>query len=114
MTARALTLAIVFAGGLAASPALADKTKADAWFDRLDQNGDGVITQEESLAKAQRRFKKLDADGDGQISEAEFMARHERRFAEADADGDGKVTREEFHAAMAAHRARKRDGAASD
>lgn len=39
----------------------------DAWFAKVDANGDGVLTREEFRADAARVFKLLDANGDGVI-----------------------------------------------
>lgn len=40
-------------------------------------------------------FQKVDANGDGMISKAEFMAKHEERFNESDANKDGQISKEE-------------------
>jgi len=87
-------------------------------FDRMDLNGDGSITVEESKALQQVRFIAKDGNSDGSLSEEEFMKRGEKRwkgrhhadderfaklrewktqlFAEADQNGDKKVSRSEF------------------
>ncbi len=44
-------------------------------------------------------FEKLDTDKNGSISEAEFLAKSKERFAEMDANKDGNVTPEEAKAA---------------
>lgn len=43
-------------------------------------------------------MEKMDADGDGIITEAEFTAHCKERFAKLDADGNGEVTKDEFAA----------------
>lgn len=90
---------------------------------RLDADGDGVVSLQEFQAAGAERFAALDADGDGRISAEEFAAgrrgparaagdksdgrhagpRAERMqqfraqyFAKLDADGDGYVSRAEF------------------
>lgn len=49
--------------------------------------------------RAETRFDRLDADGDGMISREEFLAamenRVERQFARMDRNEDGKITRED-------------------
>lgn len=40
-------------------------------------------------------FEKMDTDGDGVISKAEFLTAAEARFAKADTDGDGAISAEE-------------------
>ncbi len=90
---------------------------------RLDTDGDGLVSLQEFQAAGQARFASLDADGDGFISADEFAAGRrgpgkaeagkadgpraehraermqqfrEQRFASLDADGDGRVSRAEF------------------
>ncbi|MCO6389724.1 hypothetical protein GTW25_01595 [Aliihoeflea aestuarii] len=49
--------------------------------------------------RAETRFDRLDADGDGMISREEFLAamenRVERQFARMDRNEDGRITRED-------------------
>lgn len=45
-------------------------------FEKTDANGDGVISHEEFLAKAEERFKMMDADGDGKITKEEAENHH--------------------------------------
>lgn len=69
-------------------------------FERLDANGDGVITAADLEARAGERlswFQKkklhvLDKDGDGKVSAEEFAARSKQRFSDIDLDNDGKIT----------------------
>lgn len=63
-------------------------------------------------------FEKMDADKDGSVTEAEFLDRHKKKFAEIDADKNGKVTKEELEARHAemkkkyGERKMKKDGEA--
>ena len=84
----------------------------DRFWDRLDSDGDGFVTEAE--AKSMRRgrgqrgqrgqgqggpnilLQRLDTDKDGKVSEEEWKA----FFKAADKDGDGAVTAEELGAAM--------------
>lgn len=47
------------------------------------------------------KFERMDSDGDGVVTKDEFMAHSEKRFSKMDADGDGKITKEESDAARA-------------
>jgi hypothetical protein len=47
-----------------------------------DTNGDGMISKDEFLSKAQERFGTTDANGDGNIDRDEAKAAHEKRRAE--------------------------------
>ena len=88
----------------------ASSKKSTEWFDKLDTNKDGYVTQDEvSQAKATRRadmkarfderFKEADANNDGQLSLDEVQARMPRladRFNTLDKDQIGMLTREEL------------------
>ena len=101
-------------------------TQANARFDAIDTNFDGVLTEAERRAygderrdeRRERRFERLDADGDGSISRAEMEAadatrdarreeRRERMKARFDTDGDGMVSEAERAAAREARDARR-------
>lgn len=101
-----VTLAMLTLG---ASSALADGDRADRWFNRLDTNKDGVISQAEVNARQTDRFAKIDANGDGMISLEEYGARGKAHFAKADTDGNGEVTKEEFTAALDQWRDKHKD-----
>ena len=53
----------------------------------------------------EEHFKRLDEDGDGHISEEEWLKHHAERFRKIDKNGDGLVTAWEM---MAHHNARRR------
>ena len=44
-------------------------------------------------------MQKVDTNGDGVISKAEFMAKHEEMFAKMDANKDGNLSADEMKAA---------------
>lgn len=46
-----------------------------------------------------KMFEKIDSNSDGVITQEEFLARHTERFATIDANHDGKVTKEEMQTA---------------
>ncbi len=48
-----------------------------------------------------KMMERVDTNGDGVISKAEFMAKHEEAFAKMDADGNGSLTTEELESAKA-------------
>lgn len=93
-------------------------------FERLDENHDGFVTEDEQMSGMSRlrrnaeaiegamatRFDTLDTNGDGRLSEQEFMASPAGGglAARIDRDGDGAVSKEEFTAAIEAARAAKR------
>ncbi len=95
MKKRGTVLAIALLA-TSSSLALAGEGKAGRWFDRLDTNSDGVITQGEMEARRSERFAKIDADGDGMIALEEYNAQAQERFARADRDGNGEISKEEF------------------
>lgn len=50
--------------------------------------------------KFQRHMmEKIDTNGDGVISKAEFMAAHEEKFTKMDTDGNGELSADELKAA---------------
>ena len=62
--------------------------------------GNGVALSQESESGIEEHgsgtLKKMDMDGDGQVSLDEFLAKAEKRFGKMDADEDGFVTAEEY------------------
>jgi len=47
-------------------------------------------------------MQKVDTNGDGMVSKTEFMAKHEEMFAKMDANNDGNLTKEEMKSAREA------------
>ena len=93
----------------------------EAMFERLDQDGDGVVTSDEVPDGQKERFDRIlsrgDQDRDGRLTREEFMASLEgaqsrqgqgrggragrnfdpgRMFERMDTNGDGKITRDEL------------------
>ena len=65
----------------------AGSKRSSDWFDKLDLNKDGYVTQEETRqAKETRR--------------GEMKARFDERFKEADANNDGQLSLDEVQAKM--------------
>ena len=54
--------------------------RRSAWFAKLDQNGDGVLTEAEVGAKKWRFIGRADANHDGQVTMAEFLSAPHPRF----------------------------------
>jgi EF-hand domain pair/EF hand len=87
--------------------------RSGEWFDKLDQNKDGYVTQDElkqaretrhemhgdMREKMEQRFKEADANSDGQLSLDEVqskMPRLEERFSALDTDKNGLLSKEEI------------------
>jgi Ca2+-binding EF-hand superfamily protein len=104
----ALGVSLLGSGALAGA-ALADHRGAPrgfgpSWFDRLDADGDGRLTQAEIDDARRARLAEFDQDGDAQLSLEEYQAlwlavmreRMVDQFQALDADGDGVVTVDEY------------------
>ncbi len=75
--------------------------------------GNGMALSQESEGEVEKgspgKLKKIDTDGDGQISLDEFLAKAEKRFGKMDADEDGFVTAEEYKEKRKAVRAKSQE-----
>lgn len=61
--------------------------------------GEGYEAREQHREQRRdRMLERADTNGDGVVSYDEFIDRAEARFAELDADGDGVITRDEAQA----------------
>jgi Ca2+-binding EF-hand superfamily protein len=92
--------------------------RSGEWFDKLDLNKDGYLTQEEmKQARATRhgdmkekmeaRFKEADVNSDGQISLEEAQAKMPRvaeRFTTLDTDKNGMLSKDELKHGAPGHR----------
>ncbi|TPM42702.1 signal transduction protein [Mesorhizobium sp. B2-3-2] len=92
------------------SAAHAQDLSSGRLFQRIDTNGDGVISKDEILAGRQRLFSRLDRNGDGVIDKDEIevardaimdraeaaAARLGNAMRRVDTNGDGKVSADEF------------------
>ena len=87
--------------------------RSGEWFDKLDQNKDGYVTQDElkqahqtrremrgdMKEKMDQRFKDADANSDGQLSLDEVQSKMPRlaeRFNALDVDKNGLLSKEEI------------------
>ena len=83
------------------------------WFERLDLNGDGFVTQDEmkeAHAAMKERFEKgmhehgagmfdrLDSNKDGVVDQSELAAQAKQRFDRLDTDKNGSLSKEELSA----------------
>ena len=89
----------------------AGSKRSTDWFDKLDMNKDGFVTQDEMRqaketrrgemkARFDERFKEADVNNDGQLSLDEVQAKMPRmadRFTAMDKDNNGMLSREELH-----------------
>lgn len=101
------TTLLVTLMSFAAAPAVAQSQdqmqQLLANFDRIDANGDGVISRAEYRNVQAARWTEIDRNGDGYLSEDDFpriaVGRARTRLAEIahlDANGDGRISRDEF------------------
>lgn len=87
--------------------------RSGKWFDKLDQDKDGYLSQEEMKQardtrhqrhgdmkqKKEARFKEADANGDGQLSLDEVQSKMPRmadRFSTLDTDKNGMLSKDEL------------------
>ena len=56
-----------------------------------DVDGDGVVTEEEFVARADDWFARIDADGDGVITQADFAGRRPGAGGQGQGQGQGRA-----------------------
>jgi Ca2+-binding EF-hand superfamily protein len=95
--------------------------RSGEWFDKLDLNKDGYLSQDEMKqardtrhgshgdmkAKMEERFKEADANADGQLSLDEVQAKMPRlaeRFTTLDTDKNGLLSKDELKHGRPGHR----------
>ncbi|WP_428409990.1 EF-hand domain-containing protein [Hyphococcus sp.] len=105
---KKLMIGSIAAAGAAliAASAMAGEGKGEGrWsghWDRMDVNGDGVLTADEMSEKHAQFIEDADADGDGAVTKEEMKAFHEAKRAEwrearnPDKNGDGVVDKTEY------------------
>lgn len=91
-------LALSTASLLAFAGAALANEKGDEW-QKMDADGDGMVTAAESGTAARDMFSRADGDGDGRVTAAEMQAAH------ADKAGDSGKTAQDFN-----EKIRKMDG----
>ena len=67
------------------------KAKADAWWKKVDTDGDGRISRDEASANAPhvaKNFDKIDSDHDGTVSREELRAAMRERHREHRSGGE--------------------------
>jgi hypothetical protein len=99
----------------------AGSRRSSEWFDKLDLNQDGYVTQDEiNQAKESRRgemkarfderFKEADVNSDGQLSLDEVQAKMPKladRFSTLDQDKNGLLSRDELKRGGPGHHRRR-------
>lgn len=119
--ASGIIVLVIFVLGALAAPAQDLGFVMGAVFDRLDSNGDGILSKGEVTSAREQMFDRIDTDRDGIITLAEIEAAKAKaqerqlrrlariaalraeasrtpseRFAALDQNHDGKVSRQEF------------------
>ncbi|HYD05854.1 MAG TPA: hypothetical protein VEC60_09010 [Reyranella sp.] len=52
------------------------------------------------LERQERQFRRMDRNRDGVVSQDEFMAQADRNFARCDSDGNSRINRDECRQAL--------------
>lgn len=97
--------AVCIVGVAASAAAVSAKPRGGERFEKLDANGDGIVTATEMDARQAELLRDADANGDGGLTEEEFRAHRKAKRKEwreknnPDTNGDGLVDRVEFLAA---------------
>jgi hypothetical protein len=68
--------AIVASGMVLAGDGHGKKHRMNHYFEKLDTDGDGLISRQEQLDAAAKRFDATDANGDGMLSKEEIKQSH--------------------------------------
>ena len=71
-------------------------SKEEKRFNRVDRDGNEIITLSEIVQPRRSRFAKLDLDGDGVLRFEEWAISTIDKFEGADADSNGQLTRAEY------------------
>ncbi|MCJ8189905.1 hypothetical protein [Sphingomicrobium aestuariivivum] len=77
-------------------PAADPLSKEEKRFNRVDKDGDEIITLSEMVHPRRNRFASLDLDGDGTLRFEEWAITTIEKFEGADADGDAQLSRSEY------------------
>lgn len=86
---KVVRYSILFAGALSL-------ISLPAFAGEYGSKGEGMTGKD---GRHHRWFQKMDKDGDGKISEDEFQEATEKKFEHLDENGDGYVTEEEWRVA---------------
>lgn len=67
-------------------------------FDRLDKDGNGLLSEDETQREGRRGGDrgKADANDDGSVDRTEFIASAQSRFEKMDKDGNGVLSEDEM------------------
>lgn len=78
-TAMKSLIAATMIAGLAATTAMAQATYSDHFMTNWDENSDGKVTLEETIARRDAMFAAFDADSDGFLTPEELKTRDQMR-----------------------------------
>jgi len=66
-------------------------------IDKMDINGDGVVTQDEYVIFFSSMVDKMDKNKDGKVTKDEYLNYHSETFGRIDRSKDGTITQEELY-----------------